>query len=89
MGGLFGLGGDLLKFGGQFLPGVFSDRNDKTDIEKLGKDEPTGLDVYAYRYKDDPKTYPKTVGPMAQDVERKAPGTTKKISGHRVIMQVI
>jgi hypothetical protein len=87
MGGLFGLGGDLLKFGGQSLPGMISsDRADKTDIEKFGKDENTGLDAYAYRYKGDPKTYPKVVGPMAQDIEKKAPAAVKKIAGHRTIL---
>ena len=34
-----------------------SDREEKTDIKKLGKQG--GLDMYAYRYKGDPKTYPK------------------------------
>jgi hypothetical protein len=55
---------------GELLKGIpaiagLSDRRDKTDIEKLGTDEPSGLDAYAYRYKGDPKTYPKVVGPMA------------------------
>jgi hypothetical protein len=85
MGGLFGLGGDLLKFGGQFFPGkISSDKGDKTDIKKLGREG--GLDMYAYRYKGDPKTYPKVVGPMAQDVEQKAPGAVKKVAGHRTIL---
>jgi hypothetical protein len=81
MGGLFGLGGQLL----QGLPSFFSsDRTDKTDIEKFGKDD-TGLNMYAFRYKGDPKSYPKVVGPMAQDVEKKAPTAVRKIAGHRVI----
>lgn len=64
----------------------FSDREDKTDIQKLGKDPETGLDMYAYRYKTDPKTYPKVVGPMAQDIEKKfGPKTVKKFGGHRAI----
>jgi hypothetical protein len=41
--------------------------------------------MYAYRYKGDPKSYPKVVGPMAQDVEKKHPGSVGKIGGHRVI----
>ena len=44
-----------------------SDENEKTDKKKIGKDPDTGLDLYSYRYKGDPKTYPKVVGPMAQD----------------------
>ena len=54
-----------------------SDETMKTDITKLGKDPKTGLEMHAFRYKDDPKTYPKVVGPMAQDVEEKYPGSTK------------
>lgn len=71
------------------LAGLFSDENAKTDIEKLGKDEETGLDMYAYRYKNDPKSYPKVVGPMAQDVERHNPDAVKKIGGKRVIKGLI
>lgn len=61
--------------------GMLSDRNEKTDIKKLGADPTTGLPMYAYRYKDDPKTYPKIVGPMAQDVEAAMPGSTERIGG--------
>ena len=53
-----------------------SDKTMKTDITKLGKDPKTGLDMHAFRYKGDPKSYPKVVGPMAQDVEKKYPGST-------------
>jgi hypothetical protein len=78
MGGLFGLGGSLLG-----AVGGLSDRGDKTDIQKLGEND--GLPIYAYRYKDDPKSYPKSVGPMAQDVEKAMPGSTFGIGAHRVI----
>lgn len=74
-----------LALGGLQLASAFSDRNAKTDIEKLGKDPETGLDMYAYRYKNDPKTYPKVVGPMAQDIEKIAPHAVRKIGGKRVI----
>ncbi len=76
--GMTGLGG---------LLGLLSssDREDKTDIKKLGEDPQTGLPMYAYRYKGDPKTYPKTVGPMAQDIEKKFPGAVGKVGGHRVV----
>ena len=50
-----------------------SDKSMKTDITKLGKDPKTGLDMHAFRYKGDPKSYPKVVGPMAQDVQKIAP----------------
>jgi Chaperone of endosialidase len=69
MGGLFGLGGQLL--GG--LGGLASDRRMKTDVQKFGTDPESKLPIYAYRYKGDPKTYPKVVGPMAQDVKKVAP----------------
>lgn len=78
MGGLFGLGGSLI--GGL---GGLSDRKDKKDIQKLG--EKDGLPIYAYRYKDDKPGSVKTVGPMAQDVEKARPGSTFGIGGHRVI----
>lgn len=71
-----------LGIGKMFLPMMMSDRNMKTDIEKL-----TGgpLPMYAYRYKGDPKTYPKVVGPMAQDVAKLAPKAVKKVGGKKVI----
>lgn len=69
------------------LKGLFalSDRTMKTDITPLGKDESTGLPVYAYRYKGDPKSYPKVVGPMAQDIAKRAPSLVRKVAGKRVI----
>lgn len=67
------------------LAGILSDEEDKTDVKKLGKDPDSGLTMYAYRYKGDPKSSPKVVGPMAQEVEKKMPHMVKKIGGHRVI----
>ena len=58
---------------------TMSDKSMKTDIEKLGKDPDTKLPMYAYRYKGDPKTYPKVVGPMAQDVQDADPSAVKKV----------
>jgi hypothetical protein len=82
---LFAGGGNSAAAGGASaglgILGFLSDRNEKTDIKKLGKDETTGLDLYAYRYKGDPKFYPKIVGPMAQDIEKAAPGSTDRVSG--------
>ena len=75
--------GNLALQGMQTLGSMFmgSDETMKTDITKLGKDPKTGLQMHAYRYKGDPKTYPKVVGPMAQEVESKFPGMTKKQGG--------
>ncbi|UOF77896.1 chaperone of endosialidase [Caudoviricetes sp.] len=71
-GGGAGIGALLALLGG-------SDERLKTDVEKIGKDEETGLPLYAYRYKGDPKTYPKVVGPMAQDIEKKYPDQVAKV----------
>lgn len=62
-----------------------SDKSTKTDIEEVGKDPETGLMMYAFRYKNDPKNYPKVVGPMAQDVEKAAPHMVRNIGGKKVI----
>ena len=64
---------------------MMSDRETKTDIKFVGKDKASGLKMYAYRYKDDPKTYPKVVGPMAQDIAKKFPKTVKKVGGKQVV----
>ena len=70
LGGLGALGS---LFGG-------SDRRLKTDITKVGT-HPAGLGIYSFRYKGDPKSYPKVVGPMAEDVAKIAPGAVAKIPG--------
>ena len=68
----------------QGLMGMFgggSDRRLKTDITKVGV-HPSGIAIHAYRYKGDPKTYPKVVGPMAEDVAKTfGPGSVAKIPG--------
>lgn len=56
-----------------------SDETMKTDVEKVGKDKETGLNLYAYRYKGDPKNYPKVVGPMAQEIKQKYPEQVTKV----------
>jgi len=70
---------------GSILGSMFtgSDREMKTDIKKLGKQG--GVDMYAYRYKGDPKTYPKVVGPMAQDIEKLDPSKVVSIAGSKTI----
>lgn len=72
------------KAGLAMLPSA-SDKDMKTDIKKLGKDKETGLNIYSYRYKGDPKTYPKVVGPMAQDIEKQYPGATKRRGGRLTV----
>jgi hypothetical protein len=61
---------------------VASDRTLKTDIKKLTNGP---IPMYAYRYKGDPKSYPKVVGPMAQDIEKVRPSAVKKVGGKKVI----
>jgi hypothetical protein len=80
LGGLFNpLAGMSNSLGGAI--GGTSDRRLKTDITKVGVHKPTGIAMHSYRYKGDPKTYPKVVGPMAEDVEKHFPGSTMKIPG--------
>jgi hypothetical protein len=83
LGSMFGSGG-MFGANGAFagaLGGV-SDRTMKTDITKIGVHKPTKLPIYAYRYKGDPKSYPKAVGPMAEDVAKTfGPGSTAPIPG--------
>ena len=71
-GGTSAMGGLMSMFG--------SDRRLKTDIAKVGR-HPAGVDLYAYRYKGDPKHYPKVIGPMAEDVAKIAPGAVSEIPG--------
>ena len=61
--------------------GSMSDPSMKTDIQKVGKDKETGLNMYSYRYKGDPKSYPKVVGPMADEIQKKYPDKVKRIGG--------
>ena len=60
-------------------PSYLSDRRLKTDIRKVGVEGRTGLPLYSYRYKGDPKSYQKVVGPMAQDVQKKYPEAVVKV----------
>lgn len=87
LGSLVGMG--LSTFGGANGWGTAmmaaSDRRMKTDIEKVGKDKASGLDLYAYRYKGDPKTYPKVIGPMADEVEEKYPEKVVEVAGKKAI----
>ena len=59
-----------------------SDRHLKTDITKVGVHPPTGLPMYSYRYKGDPKSYPKVTGPMAEDAMQVAPQAVKTVGVH-------
>ena len=89
-----GMGGMLNMLPGIMqLAGGLSDRETKTNIEKIGVDPLTKLEMYAYDYKSDVKASKKTgsalpmkrVGPMAQDVEKKYPALVRKVGGKRII----
>ena len=68
-GGMFGANG---AFAGVFNPNQNSDRRLKTDVKRVDT-HPSGVPIYSYRYKGDPKHYPKVLGPMAEDVAKIAP----------------
>lgn len=65
----------------------FSDEREKTNVQPLGEG------MYAYDYTDDVRRAeeegrpmpPKRVGPMAQDIEERAPGLVGEIGGHKVV----
>ena len=88
-GGGPGLGKTLLGMAGTAV-GIgkymgLSDERVKTDITPIGMDDSTGLQMFAYRYKGDPKSYPKVVGPIAQDVEQKYPEAVGEVNGFKTI----
>ncbi|MEZ5781813.1 MAG: tail fiber domain-containing protein [Rhizobiaceae bacterium] len=70
MGGLFGLGSAAI---------MASDRRVKKDVKKVGR--LGNQNLYEFRYKSDGKDTPKTVGFMAQEVERKNPDAVMQIGG--------
>jgi hypothetical protein len=76
---------------GQMGMGIFSallglsEDDTKTDKEKVGKLPGTDLEMWAFRYKKDPKHYPKVVGVMASDVQKKMPEAVHMVDGKRVI----
>jgi hypothetical protein len=83
-GGLWGTGlagGGTL--GGSILGGLgfLSDIREKTDIQRIGTDPELGTGVYAFRYRDDPKHYPKVVGPIAQEVQMVRPDLVHEVNG--------
>ena len=49
---------------------------------KVGVHPPTGLPLYSYRYKGDPKSYPKVGGPMAEDAMQVAPQAVHTVGVH-------
>ena len=83
LGGAFGAGGPLASLMGS------SDSHLKTDITKVGVHPATGIPLYSYRYKGDPKSYPKVTGPMAEDAMQVAPHAVKTMGIHQPTGQAI
>jgi hypothetical protein len=73
--GLLSIGAGLYK----------SDRKAKKDINKVGTHAPSGLPVYSYLFKGQKSGTPKTVGPMAQDVQKTYPGAVANVGGTKYI----
>jgi hypothetical protein len=88
LGGMFGSGGPF-GAGGAGAALFSSDRALKTDITKVGVHQPTGLPLYSYRYKGDPKSYPKITGPMAEDAMQVAPHAVKTLGVHQPTGQAL
>jgi hypothetical protein len=89
LGGAFGAGGPFAA-GGALAPLLAgSDRHLKTDITKVGVHPQTGLPLYSYRYKGDPKSYPKITGPMAEDAMQVAPHAVKTVGVHQPTGQAL
>lgn len=65
--------------------GAFSEDTEKVDKQKVGKIPGSPLNAWAYRYKGDPKSYPKVVGLMASEVEEHRPHAIKKVGKKRIV----
>lgn len=83
--GTAGTGPSAIANMGTFFGGL-SDRKLKTDIKRIDT-HPTGIPIYSYRYKGDPKSYPKVAGPMAEDVAKIAPHAVRSmgVKGRKVV----
>ena len=57
-------------------------KEDKVNLGPIGE---SGINRWAFRYKGDPKSYPKVVGVMASEVEEHLPEAVTRVNGKRVI----
>jgi hypothetical protein len=55
-----------------------SDRRLKKNLQKVGEHKPTKTPIYAYNWKGEPPGAPKSLGPMAQDLQKTIPGSVAK-----------
>lgn len=58
-----------------------SDKKLKKNITSMGSDPMTGIPIKSYNFKGEAPGAQKTVGPLAQDVEKAMPGSTSKVKG--------
>ena len=58
-----------------------SDKKVKKNIVALGPDPITGVPIKSFNFKGQAPGSPKTIGPLAQDVEKAMPGSTARIGG--------
>jgi hypothetical protein len=63
---------------GSLVPKPGSDRRLKKNLKKVGVHKPTKTPIYAYNWKGDPPGAPKSLGPMAQDLQKTIPGSVTK-----------
>lgn len=82
-------GTDFASIGGgilSMLPALFmlSDETTKTAKKPITIDNDTGIPIYEYRYRGEPK-HVKRVGPMAQDVQKVFPERVQRIGGKLAI----
>jgi len=75
------IGSSLMGDALSLFPKPGSDKRLKKDIASLGKDPMTGVPIKSFRYKGQPSSAPKIVGPLAQDVEKAIPGSTVREQG--------
>lgn len=61
---------------------AFSDRKLKTDINYVGKDKDTGLNIYTFKYKHKKGLYK---GVIADEVEKVIPEAVNKINGYKYV----
>ena len=73
----------LQTLGGLFPPATpaASDKKVKKNIVALGPDPITGVPIKSFNFKGQAPGSPKTIGPLAQDVEKAVPGSTARIGG--------
>lgn len=84
-------GTDFASIGGgilSMLPALFM-LSDETTKEKISKkplviDNDTGIPIYEYRYKGEPKSM-RRIGPMAQDVRKAFPERVQRVAGKLAI----